>query len=1156
MGNSLTNILKIPQVSSEADVDSGQLIGLEDSSKSFAIANISDQTKENVLVVTSNSTKADELYEDLVRITAEDKISLFPRFEIFPHEALEIEEAVKVERLQTLESICNARGQIILAPIQALLELVIPCELYSQYRIELSLNDQLASEKFSTQLVQMGYERVTQVQNKGQFSIRGGIIDFFSPIADKAVRIELFGDEIDSIRKFSIVDQRSEERLEQVIIPPATEFILPQDNFLASIQEIRKDLQDTIQDLSSKAADKLKEQVNYDIERLTEGIIFPTMRQYLKYFYNANSLFDYFKGTVVFDNWPRVEQQAIEFSRDIYETINTLINSGDTLKGYQEHFLDFNKVIYQSKDLKLYLSPLQKKLDKIDLDFNQEVVVRKLEKFNGKIKKFIKHIKKYLAEDYRIVIGLDNISKAKRLQKRLREEDLPAVVVSEIKDQIKVGNIILTAMNLSNGFILPEDKFILYTENELFKKMKRKRKRTKNIEQGVEISSFTDLKEGDYVVHENHGIGQYLGVETLEVNGNHSDYLLILYAGDDKLYVPTDQVDLIQKYVALEDKTPRLHKLDSDRWQKAKARAKESVEEMAEELLDLYAKREMKEGYAFSEDSEWQQKFEAAFPHEETPDQFKAIEAVKEDMESKQPMDRLICGDVGYGKTEVAIRAMFKAIIDGKQVAFLVPTTILAQQHFNNLVERFADYPINVGMLSRFRTASQQKEISAGLEEGTVDLVIGTHRLLSKDIEFKDLGLVVVDEEQRFGVAQKERLKELKENVDVLTLTATPIPRTLHMSLVGIRDISLIETPPENRYPIRTYVGEEEDELIKEALQREIKRGGQAYYVHNRVKDIKKVAAKIKNLLPEAEVAVAHGQMREKELERLMMSFLDGQYDVLVCTTIIENGMDIANANTIIIDQADKMGLAQLYQLRGRVGRSSQIAYAYLLYKQDKVLSEVAEKRLKAIKEFTNLGSGFKIAMRDMEIRGAGNILGPEQHGHIEAIGFSLYCKLLEKAVNRLKNEGVEEEEDIAVELEVNAFIPEDYVPDSKQKIEVYKKMKKVSSLEEATELEEELEDRFGALVEPVSNLLEVAKIEVYAAQLAITKIKEKKQAIMIKFSEQHSLSGEQVLELGSEFKRVKFSADKPPTIKIITSNLTDNAKLRLIIRLLKFLKE
>ena len=1151
MVNSLTKIINFPKTESGT---AGQVIGLEDSSKSFAIANLLTTTQDNILVITANASKADELYEDLVRVTAEDRVALFPRLEIFPHESLEIEEVVKVERLQTLERICNSQGQIILTPIQALLELTLPCEVYKQYRIELSLNDELEPQKFSSQLVTLGYERVNQVQNKGQFSVRGGIIDFYSPIADKAVRIELFGDEIDSIREFSIVDQRSQKNLEKVIIPPATEFILVDDDFLAAVQKIRKDLQNTVKNLATSAADNLKEQVNSDLERLTEGIMFPAMRQYLQYFYEPNSLFDYFSGTVVFDNWHRIEQQALEFSRDIYETINTLINSGEALAGYQDHFLDFNEVIYQPKDKKIYLSPLQKKLDKIDLDFNQELAVRKIEKFNGQIEKFIKHLKKYFAEDYRIVIGVENLSKAKRLRKRLLEEELPAIVVSEVGTEVKVGNIVLTTMNLNNGFILPQENFILYTEHELFKKIKRKRKRTNNLEQGVEISSFTDLKEGDYVVHENHGIGKYLGVETLEVNGNHSDYLLILYAGDDKLYVPTEQVDLIQKYVALEDKTPRLHKLDSDRWQKAKARAKESVEEMAEELLDLYAKREMKEGYAFSEDSEWQKEFEAAFPYQETADQFEAIQAVKEDMESKQPMDRLICGDVGYGKTEVAIRAMFKAIIDGKQVAFLVPTTILAQQHFNNLVERFADYPINVGMLSRFRTASQQQEIIAGLEQGTVDLIIGTHRLLSKDIDFKDLGLVVVDEEQRFGVAQKERLKELKENVDVLTLTATPIPRTLHMSLVGIRDISLIETPPENRYPIRTYVGEEEEELIKEALQREIKRGGQTYYVHNRVKDIDKVAAKIRNLVPEAEVAVAHGQMGEKELERLMISFLDGEYDVLVCTTIIENGMDIANANTIIIDRADRMGLAQLYQLRGRVGRSSKIAYAYLLYQPDKVLSEVAEKRLKAIKEFTNLGSGFKIAMRDMEIRGAGNILGPEQHGHIEAIGFSLYCKLLEKAVDRLQNEGIEEEESITVEIEVDAFIPESYVPDSKQKIEVYKKIKKVASLKEAQDLKKELTDRFGSLVEPVSNLLDLAKIEVYAHQLAVTKIQEQKQIIGIDFSADHSLSGEEVVALGSEFNRVKFSADEPPTIKVISANLRDNAKLTLVIRLLKFL--
>ena len=1153
MGTSLTSLLDLEEVKVSTNLKEGQLIGLEDSSKAFLIANLLTTVEDNILVITANSTGADELYEDLVRLTNENRVSLFPCFEIFPHESLEIEEAVKIERLQTLERISNGEGQIILTPIQALLEIVIPCDIYQQYRLELNLDDSLDPQEFSSRLVKMGYERVNQVQNRGQFSLRGGIIDIYSPIADKAVRIELFGDEIDSIREFSIVDQRSEGRLKRVVIPPATEFILPQDDFLTAIQKIRQDLQATVQDLSSKVADKLKEEVHYDIERLTEGLTFPAMKKYLKYFYPQGSLFDYFNGTVIFDDWQRIKEQAVEFSQDIYGTINTLINSGDVLQGYQDHFLDFNEVIYQPQDLKLYLSSLQRRLEGLELDFKQEFSVRKIEKFKGEINEFIKNLKKYFSEDYRIVVGLESMSKAKRLQERLLEEELPAISVEEIKDGIKVGNIILTTLNLSNGFILPAEKFILYTENELFKKIKRKRKRTKNIEQGVEISSFTDLKEGDYVVHENHGIGKYLGVETLEVKGNHSDYLLILYAGDDKLYVPTDQVDLIQKYVALEDKTPRLHKLDNDRWQKAKARAKESVQEMAEELLDLYAKREMKEGYAFSEDSDWQKEFEAAFPHEETPDQFKAIEAVKEDMESKQPMDRLICGDVGYGKTEVAIRAMFKAIIDGKQVAFLVPTTILAQQHFNNLVERFIDYPINVGMLSRFRTSKEQKEVIAGLEEGRIDLVIGTHRLLSKDIDFKDLGLVVVDEEQRFGVAQKEGLKELKENVDVLTLTATPIPRTLHMSLVGIRDISLIETAPENRYPIRTYVGEEEEELIKDALKREIKRGGQAYYVHNRVKDINKVAAKIQRLVPEADIAVAHGQMGEKELERLMMEFLDGGFDVLVCTTIIENGMDIANTNTIIIDQADKMGLAQLYQLRGRVGRSSQIAYAYLLYQEDKVLSEVAEKRLKAIKEFTNLGSGFKIAMRDMEIRGAGNILGPQQHGHIEAIGFSLYCKLLEKAVNKLKNEGVEEEQEITVDIEVNAFIPEEYVPDSKQKIEVYKKIKKTANQEEIKDLKQELKDRFGKLVNPVRNLLRLAEIEVYAQELAVSDIEEK-EVIEINFSKEHSLSGEEILALGSEFKRVKFSVDKPPVLKLVSTNLSDRVKLDLLIDILEFL--
>ncbi|MGM0368918.1 MAG: transcription-repair coupling factor [Bacillota bacterium] len=1152
MANQLTDILEFDFCNNSAK--RGQIIGLEGSSRSFFAANLFSKVEDDLLIITSNSTKADQMYEDLVRIIGENNVSLFPRFEILPHESLKIAESIKIERLQTLESIFNSTRGLVIAPIQSLLEMVIPSNVYNQYRIELNLNHQLEPQEFSKQLVKLGYERVSQVQNRGEFSIRGGIIDFYSPIEETAIRIELFGDEIDSIREFNIVDQRSQQKLSETIITPASEFILPEDNFVDAIQNIRKDLHDTVQELTTKVANRLKERINYDLERLTEGIIFPEIRQYLQYFYSSASLMDYFSGTVVVDNWPRIEQQAIEFSTNIYETINTLIYSGDVLAGYQDHFLDFEQVVAKQTEMKLYLSSLQKKLTKFDLDFNQELAMTSIEQFNGSIDKFIKHLKEYYSEQYRIVVGLENLSKAKRLRKRLLEDDLPAIVSSNVGEQLKVGNIILTTANLSSGFIIPDAKFIWYTENELFNKTKRKRKRTKDFKRGVEIASFTDLKEGDYVVHENHGIGKYLGVKTLEIKGNNRDYLLIIYDGDDKLYVPTDQIDLIQKYVALEDKEPKLHQLDSDKWQKSKARVKKSVEEMAEELLDLYAKREMKQGYAYSEDSQWQREFEAKFPYQETPDQFEAIEAVKADMESEQPMDRLICGDVGYGKTEVAIRAMFKAIIDGKQVSFLVPTTILAQQHFNNLVERFAEYPINVAMLSRFRSAAQQREIIAGLEEGTIDLVIGTHRVLSKDVEFSDLGLVVVDEEQRFGVAQKERLKEIKENVDLLTLTATPIPRTLHMSLVGIRDISLIETPPENRYPIRTYVGEEEDEVIKEALQREINRGGQAYYVHNRIKDIKQVAARIKKLVPRANIAIAHGQMGEVKLERLMLSFLEGDYDILVCTTIIENGMDISNTNTIIIDQADKMGLAQLYQLRGRVGRSNKVAYSYLLYKQDKVLSEVAEKRLKAIKEFTNLGSGFKIAMRDMEIRGAGNILGPEQHGHIEAIGFSLYCKLLEKAVNRLKDEEVKEDEDTVLELEVNAFIPEDYIADSKQKIEVYKKIKKVNNRGEIEALTAELEDRFGPLPEPLNYLLNLARIKVDASRLSITKIEEGEEVI-IKFSANHSLTGEQLLELGTEFKQVRFSASESPVIKVASGTMDDGAKLDLLIDLLNFLE-
>ncbi|MFS8665628.1 MAG: transcription-repair coupling factor, partial [Limnochordales bacterium] len=712
------------------------------------------------------------------------------------------------------------------------------------------------------------------------------------------------------------------------------------------------------------------------------------------------------------------------------------------------------------------------------------------------------------------------------------------------------GSVSVTAAALSAGCEVPELKLLLLTELEIFGQRKvRRRPRPK----GGTAARLEELKVGDLVVHVNHGIGRYMGVETLQIGGVHKDYLVVHYAGDDKLYVPTEQVDLLQKYIGVDGQAPRLSKLGGGDWARVKKRVTESVKELAEGLLKLYAEREALPGYAFSKDGVWMQEFEEQFPYEETPDQWRAIQEVKADMERPRPMDRLLCGDVGFGKTEVAMRAAFKAVVDAKQVAVLVPTTILAQQHLRTFRDRFAKYPVRIEALSRFQSPAEQAKILKGLADGTVDIVIGTHRLLSKDVKFKDLGCVIIDEEQRFGVAQKERLKELRRSVDVLTLSATPIPRTLHMALVGVRDMSVIETPPEDRFPIRTYVVEYNEELVREAILRELARGGQVYFVHNRVQDIERFGERLRELVPEARIAIAHGQMDEDLLERVMLDFLNGEIDVLLCSTIIETGMDIANVNTLIVDEADRLGLAQLYQLRGRVGRSNRVAYAYFTYRRDKILTEDAEKRLQAIREFTELGSGFKIALRDLEIRGAGNLLGPEQHGHIASVGFELYCKLLEEAVREVKGEVVQEPPEPVIDLNVDAYVSDDYVPDPQRKVEVYKKVVAIRRAEDVADLQEELEDRFGPVPGPVRNLLAVARIKALARELGVASISGGPGEVVIRLLTGLVLPRETALHLSRQFRgRVLLSPTRTSLVKLRTRGLGERDILSLLEQVLR----
>ena len=779
------------------------------------------------------------------------------------------------------------------------------------------------------------------------------------------------------------------------------------------------------------------------------------------------------------------------------------LQKGNILPKHSELLIEYDKLIEQFERCDLItLDPFAKVRDIFRPISMANIKQLTLNNYQGQLEFLIEEINNKKSSGFRTLILSGTRTRGERLVDTLRDRGIESVYKDDVSD-IQCGEVVITFGNLLRGFEYPNEKLCLISDKEVFGEAKRKlTKKRKNRKGVAKINSFAELKIGDYVVHVNHGVGVYKGIKQIEVGGNTRDYLDIVYQKGDKLYVPVEQLDLVQKYIGSEGKSPKVNKLGGMEWQKAKSKVRKSINEIAEDLIKLYATRATLKGHKFSKDTEWQRQFEDEFPYEETPDQLTSLEEIKKDMESSKSMDRLLCGDVGYGKTEVALRAAFKAVMDGKQVAFLVPTTILAEQHYKNMIKRFSDFPIKIDMISRFRTAKQQKATIQAAKEGNVDILVGTHKLVAKDIQFKDLGLLIIDEEQRFGVKQKEKIKELKKNVDVLTLSATPIPRTLHMSLTGARDISVIETPPEERYPVQTYVIEQNDQLIRDAILREMNRGGQVFFVFNRVENIENMANYIKDLVPESRVTFAHGRMTERQLEAEMMEFMNKEYDVLVCTTIIETGIDIPNVNTIIVNDADKMGLSQLYQLRGRVGRSNKIAYAYLLYTKDKVLTEVAEKRLKALKDFTELGSGFKIAMRDLEIRGAGNMMGSSQHGHMATIGYDLYCRMLEDTIKIIKGEITKEPVETTVDIKVDAYIPSSYIKDENQKIEVYKKIAAIESLDEYMEIKDELEDRYSEIPDSVYNLMDIAYIKSKAKQLNIEEIKETPKGLFFKFEE------------------------------------------------------
>ncbi|MFV9511729.1 transcription-repair coupling factor [Tepidibacillus sp. LV47] len=1136
--------------------------GLSGSAKQMLVASLFNEEKRQVIVVTHNLLQAQKVYDDLAEMVDSAQLFLYPANELTITDIDAQSPETLGQRINVLQHLANRDQGIYIIPYIGLSKFLPPKEYFSDAMISLKVGQEIDINQFLEKLVFLGYERSDMVEKKGEFSVRGGIIDVYPLTMDQPFRIELFDVEVDSIRIFDVTSQRSLEKVEKVNIPPAKEWIGTKEEFQRAALKIEQHLKEHLAKVKDpNVQEKLLANIKWEIEQLKEGAYYSGLYKYVSILYQKGyTLLDYIdeKSVIVFEEASRMIEFAKQVEKEAQDWQLTLLNQGEFLPSLQI-YQTYTDIMNHIRQPRLYLSLFLRQVPHVSPQNIVHFIIRNMQNFHGQMHVLKSEMERWKKAGMSVVFLAADQERAKRLQRVLFDYGIEADFVSKKVDQLSIRPIILEG-NLQSGFEMSSIHLVLITEGEVFSKKQRKARKIKQQTNAERIKSYTDLKVGDYVVHVNHGIGKYVGIETLEINGIHKDYLHIKYAGNDKLYVPIDQIDLVQKYVGGEDKEPKIHSLGGSEWTKVKNRVKASVQDIAQDLIQLYAKRKSEKGFPFPKDNVYQREFEALFPYQETPDQLRAIEEVKRDMEKAEPMDRLICGDVGYGKTEVAIRAAFKAAMAGKQVAVLVPTTILAQQHFETFKERFQDYPIKIEVISRFRSKKEQNEVINQLKDGIVDIVIGTHRLLSKDVQFKDLGLLIIDEEQRFGVKHKEKLKQLKTNVDVLTLTATPIPRTLHMSMLGVRDLSVIETPPENRFPVQTYVVEYSGALVREAIERELARGGQVYFLFNQVKNIEQMADQIRVLVPDAKVVVAHGQMKEIELERIMLEFLDGEYDVLVSTTIIETGVDIPNVNTLIVYNADKMGLSQLYQLRGRVGRSNRIAYAYFTYQRDKVLTEAAEKRLQAIKEFTELGSGFKIAMRDLAIRGAGNLLGAEQHGFIASVGFDLYSQMLKEAIDELKGETKEEKIiEPQIDLDVDAYIPTEYIQDSMQKIEMYKKFASVKTLEEAFDLEEELEDRFGDIPIPTRNLLTIARIKAYTYQYHIESISQKGQEILIKISPDQNqvIDGYRLYQIANDFNhRIKLSSGHHIGVKLNTKNLTQEQWLSLLENFLKRYQE
>ncbi len=1106
------------------------------------VAGLNEYSKKPLCIVTYNEIQAKRIKEDLEYFT--DKVTMFPKKEVVTYDFVAESKDLPYERIEALNQITTKRNMIVVTTIEALMQRLPAKEVLYKNSIDFKIGDLKNLEEIKQKLVELGYARYELIDGRGQFSIRGGILDI-SITEELGVRIEFWGDEVDSIRTFSISSQRSIKTIDKVTINPAHEYVLeiPREKV---VEKIRRKI----------LTDKQEENAESDIEQILNGDYISKVDKYFDCFYPTQAnLLDYLNKNfvVILDDISKINQRQKNINQDNSELIKALMDKGKIVPEAIENMLGEVELKEKFEEHQLiYLARFDEntKIESEKYNFKY----REINYFKSEVEELIKDIRKWCNEKKEIIVLVNSKEKVKKLKAIFEkeeiiykvEENLDKTIISKSAESI----VTLSIGKVSTGFENFELNQIVISADNIIEGDK-KRKVVSSVYKDAEKIVFADLKIGDYVVHKTYGIGVYIGVNTIKADGITKDYIKIKYQDDAILYIPTSAMDTIRKYIGGDGVAPKMNKLGTKDWQNTKAKVKKNLREVAKELIELYAKREHAKGYAFSPDTPWQIQFEDRFPYQETDDQLRCIEEVKKDMENQRPMDRLLCGDVGYGKTEVAIRAAFKAVMDQKQVAYLAPTTVLAEQQYEEFKSRMEEFAIKVEVLNRFKTPKSQKEVIRKLKLGEVDVVVGTHRILSKDVEFKDLGLLIIDEEHRFGVKDKEKIKQYKTNVDVLTMTATPIPRTMHMSIVGVRDMSVIYDPPQNRKPVQTYVLEYDEEIIKEAITKELERDGQVFYIFNNVEGIERKADSLSRLVPEANVAFAHGRMTGNQIEDIMKEFTEGKTNVLVCTTILESGIDIPNANTIIVENADRMGLAQLYQIRGRVGRANRQAYSYITYKKDKMLSEVADKRLKAIKEFTEFGSGFKIAMRDLEIRGAGSLLGEIQSGHLEQVGYETYCALLDEVVKETKGIKVEEMPDIQIDLNVTSYIPDEYISDSSQKIEIYQNIALCKNEQNIQDVIDEIIDRYGNMPNELENLIGIARIKYLAKEQKISKIASRKTAVVFTYEG----NGDNIDIQGLVQKygnKIKFSAGIKPMVTFEIGSTDEHDILKAVTDYLK----